>query len=288
MPSRKFSRTEKILEAAAHLFAGQGYHATSTREIAQRAEVSENTLFRYFARKEELFWSALRSRTAMIAQSESLSGIRAGDPPEVALPKILEVLTETVCNRPEVLRLIAIAYVELQGKAEVHCRDLISPFLLEFSEYSEFHTDWSGQLGGPSIWADWGFNQLPGKLHGLGVEVNGRDLNFNRSGSDPRLRMDVAEGGPMYTWRRDRPFRPYVKFLVGLGSIDFTLPNYFHDTRTVYSTAGGIDYRFSSHLVVRVDYEYQFWTHFINDHTMNPEGLTIGINYDFNRPRRFE
>lgn len=135
MPSRKFSRSEKILEAAAHLFAGQGYHATSTREIAQRAEVSENTLFRYFARKEELFWSALRSRTATIAQSDSLSGIRAGDPPEVALPKILEVLTETVCNRPEVLRLIAIAYVELQGKAEVHCRDLLSPFLLEFSEY---------------------------------------------------------------------------------------------------------------------------------------------------------
>ena len=135
MPSRKFSRTEKILEAAAYLFAQQGYHATSTREIARRAEVSENTLFRYFARKEELFWSALRSCTAMIAQSDSLSGIRAGDPPDVVLPKILEVLTETVCNRPEVLRLIAIAYVELQGKAEVHCRDLLSPFLLEFSEY---------------------------------------------------------------------------------------------------------------------------------------------------------
>jgi AcrR family transcriptional regulator len=135
MSSRKFSRTEKILEAAAHLFARQGYHATSTREIARRAEVSENTLFRYFARKEELFWSALRSCTGMIAQSDSLSGIRAGDPPDVVLPKILEALTEMVCNRPEVLRLIAIAYVELQGKAEVHCRDLLSPFLSEFSEY---------------------------------------------------------------------------------------------------------------------------------------------------------
>jgi AcrR family transcriptional regulator len=135
MSSRKFSRTEKILEAAAHLFARQGYHATSTREIARRAEVSENTLFRYFARKEELFWSALRSCTGMIAQSDSLSGIRAGDPPDAVLPKILEALTEMVCNRPEVLRLIAIAYVELQGKAEVHCRDLLSPFLSEFSEY---------------------------------------------------------------------------------------------------------------------------------------------------------
>lgn len=135
MPSRKSSRTEKILEAAAHLFARQGYHATSTREIARMAEVSENTLFRHFTRKEDLFWSALRSCTALIAQWDSLHEIRAGDPPEVVLPKILEVLTETVSNRPEVLRLIAIAYVELQGKAEAHCKNLLSPFLLELSQY---------------------------------------------------------------------------------------------------------------------------------------------------------
>lgn len=154
--------------------------------------------------------------------------------------------------------------------------------------YSNFQTDWSGRLGGPSIWADWSFNRLPGKLGGLGLEANGRDLNFNRSGADPRLRMDTIEGGPMYSWFRNRPIRPYVKFLVGLGSIDFTLPNYLHDTRTIYSSAGGVDYRFSGHIVIRGDYEYQFWTHFIHNHTMNPQGLTIGVNYDFGHRRRFE
>jgi AcrR family transcriptional regulator len=135
MPPKNSSRDERILEAAVHLFALQGYHGTSTREIARRAEVSENTLFRHFARKEDLFWSALQSRTAMIAQWDLLNGIRAGDAPEVVLPKILEVLTEMVSNQPEVLRLIAIAYLELQGKAEAHCRDLLSPLLLEVSQY---------------------------------------------------------------------------------------------------------------------------------------------------------
>lgn len=72
------------------------------------------------------------------------------------------------------------------------------------------------------------------------------------------------------------------------GSIDFTLPNYLHDTRTIYSSAGGVDYRFSGHIVIRGDYEYQFWTHFIHNHTMNPQGLTIGVNYDFGHRRRFE
>lgn len=153
--------------------------------------------------------------------------------------------------------------------------------------YSNFQTDWNGRLGGPSIWADWSFNRLPGKRHGLGVEVSGRDLNFNRSGGDPRLRMDTALGGPIYAWHLKRSIRPYVKFLAGLGSIDFTLPNYFHDTRTVYSIAGGVDYRFSNHLMVRGDYEYQFWTHFIHNHTLNPQGLTIGVTYDFEHSRRF-
>ena len=65
MPSapRNSERTDKILQAAAQLFARQGYHGTSTREIARLADVSENTLFRHFDHKEDLFWSALRSRS---------------------------------------------------------------------------------------------------------------------------------------------------------------------------------------------------------------------------------
>ena len=66
MPLRNSVRTEKIVDAAAQLFARQGYHGTSTREIARLAEVSENTLFRHFDHKEDIFWSALRSHTAAL------------------------------------------------------------------------------------------------------------------------------------------------------------------------------------------------------------------------------
>jgi AcrR family transcriptional regulator len=51
-------RAGKIVQAAAQLFARQGYHGTSTREIAHLADISENTLFRYFEHKEDLFWTA--------------------------------------------------------------------------------------------------------------------------------------------------------------------------------------------------------------------------------------
>ncbi len=132
----KSSTTEKIVEAAAQLFARHGYHATSTREIARFAQVSEQTLFRHFDHKESLFLSTLRSRTAFLTpESELLKGIRAGDAPTVVLPKILELLTDSVSHRPEVPKLIAIAFLELQGKAEAHCRGFLSPIFSEVSQY---------------------------------------------------------------------------------------------------------------------------------------------------------
>lgn len=44
----------KIITAACELFCEKGYSATSTSEIAKKAEVSEGTIFRYFATKKEL------------------------------------------------------------------------------------------------------------------------------------------------------------------------------------------------------------------------------------------
>lgn len=45
---------EKILEAALHLFIKEGFHGTSTSKIANKAEVSNGTLFHHFKTKEEL------------------------------------------------------------------------------------------------------------------------------------------------------------------------------------------------------------------------------------------
>jgi AcrR family transcriptional regulator len=136
MPPKSSARTEKIVEAAARLFARQGYHGTSTREIARMAEVSENTLFRHFGHKEDIFWSALRSHTvALTLQWDLLDGIRGGDAPEAVLPQILELLIHAIHCKPEVLRLMAIACLELHGQAETLCRDLLSPHYPEISKY---------------------------------------------------------------------------------------------------------------------------------------------------------
>jgi AcrR family transcriptional regulator len=113
-------RTEKIVDAAAQLFARRGYHGTSTREIARLAEVSENTLFRHFEHKEDIFWSALRYYVSTLKPSwELLGGFNPEDKPEIVLPKIFELLAETVCCRPEVIRIMAVAFLEMPVLAAV-------------------------------------------------------------------------------------------------------------------------------------------------------------------------
>lgn len=149
--------------------------------------------------------------------------------------------------------------------------------------YSNFSTDQSGRLAGTTIWADWSFYEHPSFLRGFGLEAEARDLNYGRSGVDPKLRMDTAALGVIYSLRHYRNIHPYAKLLVGYGSIDFSSSdtNYSHDTRTLYSPGGGFEYRVIPHVWVRGDYEYQFWPDLFHHHALNPQGFTIGVSYNF-------
>ena len=140
--TRNSDRTDKIVQAAAQLFARQGYHGTSTREIARLADVSENTLFRHFDHKEDLFWSALRARSAGLKlRRDLLDGIAEGDDPQVVLPKIIDLLVDTVIFKPELLRLIAVAFLELHWKTDWFCKEYLSPIFSAISRYMEMNIE---------------------------------------------------------------------------------------------------------------------------------------------------
>lgn len=135
-PPRNSEHVNKVVHAAAQLFARQGYHGTSTREIARLADISENTLFRYFERKEDLFWAALRScLSGLELRRDLLSGISGGASPEIVLPQILTQLVDTAILKPELLRLIAVAFIELRWKAATVCYEYLSPIFSAVSSY---------------------------------------------------------------------------------------------------------------------------------------------------------
>ena len=50
---------EKLLEVAARVYAEAGYHGTTTRRIAQEADLNEVTLFRHFGSKDALLREAI-------------------------------------------------------------------------------------------------------------------------------------------------------------------------------------------------------------------------------------
>ena len=139
---RKTDVPSRIVRAAVALFARQGYHGTSTRDIARLADVSEVTLYRYFQHKEDVFWAALGSCfdalkprfTALQVNGKSLT-------PHAFVRKALDLLVDTATFSPELMRLVAVALLEVRGKAEDVCREHISPLFASMTEYFQENID---------------------------------------------------------------------------------------------------------------------------------------------------
>jgi TetR/AcrR family transcriptional repressor of mexJK operon len=126
----------RIVRAAIALFSRQGFHGTRTREIARLADVSEVTVFRYFDHKDDIFWAALQSCFSSIKPRLNLLGAASRDEsPEVMLPVIVCLLVDIVTYSPELMRLVAVALLELRGPAEEICRENLTPLFTAISEY---------------------------------------------------------------------------------------------------------------------------------------------------------
>ncbi len=65
-------RKEMILDAATPLFAQQGFNGTTTRQIAEKARVTEALIFRHFASKEELYWEVIERKIRKAAAPERI------------------------------------------------------------------------------------------------------------------------------------------------------------------------------------------------------------------------
>ena len=158
---------------------------------------------------------------------------------------------------------------------------------------ANFSLDWGPgkRMDGITAWVDyypWG---MPPKIHGLGAEVEGRDINFNRPSGLSKMRHDTVLAGPIYQLPTFKNVRPVGKFLMGIGSIDFPpnklFPYYTHDTFFMTAVSGGLDVRVWHHIWARGDYEYQWWHHTWGPHDLNPNGASFGVMYDF-RPNSKE
>lgn len=85
MPSNHQSqkdKKERIIEAAALVFAQKGYAGSSVADIADQAEIGKGTIYAYFSSKEDLFfavfeWFMMRTGTAAQVSVSHLGGSAA-------------------------------------------------------------------------------------------------------------------------------------------------------------------------------------------------------------------
>lgn len=81
-------RRKELLEAAARLFAANGFAATRTRAIADACGVSEAILFRHFRSKDELFVAVLEERIARV----NIQGFLDELPADLPLEQVFQTI----------------------------------------------------------------------------------------------------------------------------------------------------------------------------------------------------
>ena len=60
-------RHNQILAVATELFARQGFHGTTTRQVAERAKVNGAILYRHFSSKQDLYWAVIEEKCHSMA-----------------------------------------------------------------------------------------------------------------------------------------------------------------------------------------------------------------------------
>jgi AcrR family transcriptional regulator len=105
---------ERILTTATELFARFGYNGVSTRDVASAAQVNEVTVYRHYPRKHDLYLAVLESELQQLRFRGDLLA-RIADAPDgrTALTRSFELLTKTLMQRPEILRLLQYSALEL-------------------------------------------------------------------------------------------------------------------------------------------------------------------------------
>jgi len=118
-------RRAEIMAAAARVFAGHGYRAADTQQVADLAGVGKGTVYRYFPTKEALFLATLDFKLQeLLGRTDAV--LRAHDEPIAQLREVMRAYLGFFDQNPEVVELF------VQERAEF--RDRATPLYFVYSE----------------------------------------------------------------------------------------------------------------------------------------------------------
>jgi AcrR family transcriptional regulator len=148
-------RRKQILGVARQLFAKQGFRGTTTRQIADQAQVNEAILFRHFRSKEALYWAVLDELSRRRNNRGNLQALisertRSAGSPEVDekfFAAIAEGLLERSRRDPNFIRLFLFSALERHSLSQRFFRtyttvywDLLAKYIRGRMRAGEFRT----------------------------------------------------------------------------------------------------------------------------------------------------
>ena len=133
---------------------------------------------------------------------------------------------------------------------------------------SYFHNNYGDRkLLGVSAFVDADLNRH------YGIEGEGSWLRWHQR---DQVHIDTYLIGPRYQFNSFHRLSPYAKFLIGDGRFNFPY-NYGYGNYLVMAPGGGLDYRLSPRLSLRlINFEYQVWPNF-SFGTLDNYGVSAGF-----------
>ena len=118
-----------IEDAALELYMGQGYHATSMRQIADKAGLALGGIYNHFKSKEEIFEAIIIDKhpykkilpIVLAAETENLEGF---------FGNAMHIVIKELGSEPYYIKLMLIELIEFNGKHGASLLKLIAPEIL--------------------------------------------------------------------------------------------------------------------------------------------------------------
>jgi AcrR family transcriptional regulator len=133
LPARE--RRRQIIDTAAELFSRRGFSGTTTREVAKAAGVSEATLFKHFATKEELYGAIIeaKAQARQVLSSVAQAAERKDD------VEVLRILAREMIQRTKtdstLMRLLFFSALEGHALSDMFFRSRVDGVDIFLSRY---------------------------------------------------------------------------------------------------------------------------------------------------------
>ena len=104
-----------LIEAAFKLFARQGFHGTSMRQIAEEAGLTVGSIYNHFPGKNDIFLAVILAYHPLTKLS-LLSREMEGEEVEELIRNLFRQLTDELQATPGLLNLALVEFVEMEGQ----------------------------------------------------------------------------------------------------------------------------------------------------------------------------